>query len=282
MISQEFDIQIPNEGRHIKARLNYTPKHSSLQKLIILATGLNSHMDKKTQIDVAKSFHKAGFATLQFNFMAHGEGKNRSEGALSNVTLSSSIQDISAVWSYTKTNLSQQIDTESISVNASSYGGLITLMALEKEKIHPESIVTLAPFSLEKLKTLTITLKKNGNLRPEEISKITKLPISVNMFNDFFKNHRHAIEKKNLLGTTAIQFFIGEQDKISSLKDIQMWCQRFNREKPSNIPFINNQPADYTVYPEMAHFEIPPTTQQDIQRRSIWFIKKTLDLRYRY
>ena len=69
----EFNLPIPNEHRNIRLRFVHPAKKSkNLPQLIIIATGLYSQMDKTSQVKLAEDFQRAGFATLQFNFMALG------------------------------------------------------------------------------------------------------------------------------------------------------------------------------------------------------------------
>ena len=72
--TKDLTIEIPQEKRHIKARLGHSDNpYSSPEQLIIIAAGLHSHMDKESQKKVAQSYQQAGFATLQFKFAGHGK-----------------------------------------------------------------------------------------------------------------------------------------------------------------------------------------------------------------
>lgn len=275
---ENLKLEVPNEQRHINARLTYSKDDFKSQQLIIIATGLYSHMDKLSQLKITESYQKAGFSTLQFNFMGHGEGQNKSGGEIKNLTLSSSIKDIKTVWDYSQ-NLSN-IDTKSIAIGANSYGALISLLALEKRLISPESMVLVAPFSLDKFKPWIIPLGLISKLMPNTmISKILKLPISSLTIRDFLKYHRQAMTKKDLLGSTAVHFFVGDKDKISSPMDVKKWCHSFNDNSFSNSSFVDGVQAHCIVYEDVLHFEIPQKVQSDITKRSISFIKKTHDIK---
>ena len=281
MIKKDFSINIPNEGRVLRARLTCSQKTiAELQQLVIIATGLHSHMDKDSQRNLAETYQKAGFSTLQFNFMGHGKQQNQSDGKLEALTLSSSVDDLKAVWNYAK-SLSSLINTSNIAITANSYGALVSLLALEEKIISPESMALTAPFSLEKFKPWILPLGLIEKLLPNKVAQFLKLPISSPMLKDFLKNHTNAISKKNLLGNTAVHFFVGSKDKLSSHKDIKKWCKKFNAETPENIEFVDNIQAHYMVYEDVPHFEIPEVVWNDMKHRAIDFIKKTRLIRSR-
>ena len=275
----EFSLKVPNESRHIRLRLGLpkTPSYR-LSQLIIIATGLHSHMDKKSQLALAESYQQAGFSTLQFNFMGHGEQQNKSDGKIEDITLSSSLKDLKAVWDYSR-ELSKEIDTSHTAISANSYGALISLMALEKRTISPESMVLLAPFSPDKFKRLALPLHLLLKLMPDKVSKILKLPVSTTMLSDFLNNHTRAITRKDLLGSTAVHFFVGSEDKVSSVGDIQRWCRVFNANAPSDACFTDHTQAHCTIYPGVPHFEIPEEVRNSITAASIDFIRRTRALK---
>lgn len=274
MSKKEFDLDVPGENRHIKLRFNSPKNAKKSYPLVIIATGLYSSMNKDSQIKLAESYQKAGFSTLQFNFMGHGENKNKSEGDIKNVTLSSGIKDIKAVWDYAKT-LSNKVNTNDIVISGSSYGAVVALVALENKLISPESMVLVAPFSFEKLKSWSLPVRLLAILAPSLIAKIFKIPVHPALVQDLAKNHYNAITKKNLLGNTAVLFFVGDKDNISSGTDIKKWCQMFNENQPNNIPFVGGVQAQYKIYDNVPHFQIPANVYKDIHKRSIDFIKKT-------
>lgn len=273
----EFNLPIQNEHRNIRLRFARPAKKSkNLPQLIIIATGLYSQIDKASQVKLAEDFQNAGFATLQFNFMAHGDKKNKSDGNIEDVTISSGIQDLKAVWDYAKNNLSQKVNTNDIAIAANSYGALVSLIALENNIISPESMVLTAPFSLDTAKRWLLPLRILAKLAPHKVSTILKMPpTSPKMLQDFFNNHTNAMTKKDLLGDTAVYFFIGAADKVSSCSDIKKWCKKFNSNQPANVPFVDNIQAHYKIYEDVPHFKIPDNVGQDIRKRSIEFIKKT-------
>lgn len=280
MVVQNLKLKIPDEERHVVARLNYAENNVyKLQQLIIIATGLYSHMDKESQIKIADSYQQAGFATLQFNFMGHGENQNKSEGEIKDLTLSSSIKDIKTVWDYS-THL-QNIDTNCIAINANSYGALISLLALEKRLITPETMVLVAPYSFDKFKPWILPLSLLAKLMPDKIAQILKLPVSSPMVCDFLKHHKHSMRKKDLLGSTAVHFFVGADDKISSPRDVKKWCKTFNANTSPDIPFVDNVQAHCSIYDNVPHFEIPQPVQEDIATKSINFIRETRTIRAR-
>ncbi|MBO7483907.1 MAG: alpha/beta hydrolase [Alphaproteobacteria bacterium] len=279
MIEKNISLKVQNNHRYIRLRL-CCPNNSlnDQRQLIIIATGLYSHMDKESQIKLAESYQKAGFSTLQFNFMGHGGGHNKSDGKLKDITLSSSLEDLKAVWDYSQ-ELSGKVNINNTVITANSYGALISLMALERKFISPESMILVAPYSFDKFKPWVLPIKLISKLLPEKTTNLLRLPVSSTMVKDFLKYHTHAVAKKDLLGSTAVHFFVGSDDKISSQKNIKKWCKVFNKQTPSNIPFIDNKQAHYTVYEGVSHFDIPQSVQQDINQKAISFITKTKKIR---
>ena len=281
MIEKNISLKIQDNNRYIRLRLCSPNRDLNDQRqLIIIATGLYSHMDKESQIKVAESYQKAGFSTLQFNFMGHGKDINKSDGNLKDITLSSSLEDLKAVWDYSQ-ELSGKVDINNTVISANSYGALISLMALEKKFISPESMILVAPYSFDKFKPWVVPIKLISKLVPEKMTELLKLPVSSAMLKDFLKYHTHAMTKKGLLGSTAVHFFVGSEDKISSQKDIRKWCKVFNKQTPSHVAFVDNKQAHYIVYEGVPHFDIPPSVREDISRKAISFIRKTKKIRSR-
>jgi len=279
MIAQDFKLKVPGEERGIKARLHLQDDQAKLKQLLIIATGLYSHMDKDSQINAAKSYQKAGFSTLQFNFMGHGEQQNKSDGDVKDMTISSSIKDMTTVWKYVQSTLN--IEANHISISANSYGALISLLALEKRLITPESMVLVAPYSCDKLKSWALPLGLMVKLMPQTVIKALHLPVSPVMLKDFFRYHTKGMTKKDLLGSTAVHFFVGSADTIAPAKNVVKWSKTFNNQPLQNTPFVDDVQAHHIIYPGVKHFEIPPQTQRDILSRSIDFIEKTHQLRSR-
>lgn len=279
MRETEFSLKIPNEKRHIKLRLVH-PQHAKAQhQLVIIATGLHSHMDKESQTKLAKDYQDAGFSTLQFNFMGHGKDKNKSEGEINQITFSSGIKDLKTVWDYALT-LSDKVDTDNIAIAANSYGAIVSLMALEQNIISPESMALISPLSLDRFKRWAWMLK----LMPNLTLKLLKIPVSPSaksLIKDFYENHTKAMSKKNLLGNTGVCFFIGSDDTIAPVSDIKRWCMVFNSQMPKNVQFVDNIQADVKIYNNVPHFVIPDKVAKDMRSRSIKFIKKMRDIRSR-
>jgi len=274
MNKTDFDLKIPYESRSIRVRFAL-PKHATtkLPQLVIIATGYSSNMDRYNQLKLAKYFQNAGFATLQFNFMGHGTEKNKSDGNMQDATLTSSIKDLKSVWNYAKRHLSDKVDTKHIAIAANSYGALVSLRALEKNIIAPESMTLISPMVLDKYKPWFWILKYFVMLMPNLASKIFKAPKDFCL--DISRHHTKVISKKNLLGNTAVYFLVGEKDKIAPYKYILKWCKMFNQYQPSNVPFVDNVQARCKIYANVPHFNIPENMLTDMHKRSIEFIKKT-------
>lgn len=268
----EFSLKIPNEKRHIQLRLA-VPQRSALQnQLVIIATGLNSHMDKESQTKLAQDYQDAGFATLQFNFMGHGEKQNKSEGNIKEITFTSGINDLKTVWNYALTL------SDNIAIAANSYGAIISLMALEKNIVSPESMALISPLSIDRFKRYSWMLK----LIPNLTLKLMKIPVSPSaksLIKDFYEKHADAMTKKNLLGNTGVRFYIGSDDTIAPVSDVKRWCKIFNSQTPKNVPFVDNVQADVKVYNNVPHFTIPDDVAKDMRSRSIKFIKQMRDIR---
>ena len=279
MTQKDFILKVPDENRNLKARLCF-PQNAYLDKsqLVIIATGLHSHMDKETQTKLAKFYQKSGFVTLQFNFMAHGENKNKSDGDMRDVTLSSGIKDLKTVWDYAK-SFSDKIKPNNIVLIGNSYGALVSLIASEQNIISPETMILVAPAFPDKYKPWILPLKLMITLMPQITSKLFNL--TPNMIRDFLNNHSKLMNKENMMGKTAIKFFVGSKDKISSYSDIQKWCKIFNSQMPNDVPFVDNLQAHFKIYNGVHHFKIPEDVQNDINKSSLDFILKTHALRLR-
>ena len=276
---ENLKLKISGEQRHISTRLVRSDNIHQLQQLIIMATGLHSHMDKASQVQTAGTYSRAGFSVLQFNFMGHGKGENKSDGDIKDLTITSSIKDMKTVWDYSR--YIPGIDPKNIAISANSYGGLIALLAMEKGMIAPESMSLVAPFSFDGLKPWILPLRLILKLAPNMLPKILGFPVHPPMIRDYLEHHTRGMTKKDLLGTTAVHFFIGSEDRVSSQKDIKRWCKTFNAHTPPSTPFVDNIQAQYTVYEGVPHFKIPPVIQNDIFTKSIAFIRGTRNVRSR-
>ena len=173
------------------------------------------------------------------------------------------------------------VDANNISISANSYGALISLLALERRLIAPESMILIAPYSFDKLKPWILPLSLMVKLMPQTVIKALKLPVSSAMLQDFFLHHKKGMTKKDLLGSTAVHFFVGSDDAVSPAKSVVKWSETFNKHAPKDTPFIDDLQAHHITYPGVKHFEIPTLIQRDILSRSIDFIEKTHTIRSR-
>lgn len=273
----EFCLQIPDENRHIRLRLVQPQYADAHCQLVIILTGFRSYMDKDSQTKLADDYQNAGFSTLQFNFMGHGKEQNKSEGNIEEITLSSGIKDLKTVWNYALT-LSNKVDTKHIAIVANSYGAIVSLCALEKNIIAPESMVLTSPLMPDKFKRLSWLLK----LVPDLMLKLLKVPVdksTKSLVKDFVKNHTKMISKKNFLGNVGVRFFVGSEDKIAPVSDIERLCNIFNSQMPKGVSFVDNVQADVKIYNKVKHFNIPDDVAKDMHQCSIEFIKKMRDIR---
>lgn len=113
--------------------------------LLILMHGFCASRRRRPISSLAKSFAKAGFAVLTFDFDAHG----RSEGKFVDMTLSSEIADARAVTQYAK-GLPFVRD---IAFVGHSQGGVVAgLLAaqLENTELRPKCLVQIAPAAVLK------------------------------------------------------------------------------------------------------------------------------------
>ena len=271
MTDTDFKIYVPEDGREIASRLRF-PAGVAKPPLIIMATGLYSYMDKESQEEVAQRYLQAGFSVLQFNFMGHGYFPNKSDGDIQDITLSSSINDLTAVWNYARDRLSGDVDMERTVVHATSYGSLTALMALEQRKIAPNAMISISPYSFYKLKPWALPLSVLGHTLPDGLKRTLKLNIPVKMLDDFRKNHSNALKKKGFMGSTAISFFVGADDKISSPETVQSWTRMINYD--ADIGYLGGHQARYTIYPGVKHFVMPKEVGDNIFRESLAFIEE--------
>ena len=256
MIKENLKITIPNENRVLAAQISYDPMIQN-QQLVLMATGYNSTMRKWTQMEVACRYQEANFATLQFDFMGMGD----SDGKLRDTTLSSSITDLTSVWNYATQKLGDKADVDHIAISANSYGALIALMAYERGCIFPESMVLTAPYSFNRIKPFVLPLNLIMKVIPDKVLEMLNVPFTSKMFDDFIKNHRHALEKKNLLDGTAVLFFLGKKDPLVSLKTVKKWCDESK--------FYTPRPETYNY----GHGKLPKHVEIEIQTKAVNFIK---------
>ncbi len=100
--------------------------HSSSGPLVILCHGFRSGKDEKSITSLAGALEKSGFSTLRFDFNGHGE----SQGDFRELTVTRALQDLHAILDYART----QFPARKISLVASSLGGMVALLASQKNR----------------------------------------------------------------------------------------------------------------------------------------------------
>ena len=270
MADTNFKLYVPEGTRKIACRFRLPSVGEKRPPLMIMATGLYSYMDKESQEAVAQRYLGAGFAVLQFNFMGHGYPPYKSDGDIKDITLSSSINDLTAVWNYSR-QLSEVVNTDHTVLQATSYGALTAMMAEEQGKIAPEAMISISPYSFYKLKPWALPLSIVGHILPNEVKKALHFNIPVKLLDDFMENHPNALKKKGFMGNTAIHFFVGEDDKISSAETVKSWTNMINYD--ADIGYPGGRQAQYTIYPGVKHFYMPEEVGKDIFRTSLRFVK---------
>ena len=275
MPKEIFKLEIPKEKRKISVTLTSPPGDLSKLQWVIMLHGLYSKMDG--QEEVARTYNNAGLGTLQPIFKGHGEGENKSDGELQNVTLSSGISDLKTTYDYATQKLS--IPERNLVIGANSYGALVALLAMNQRLISPESMILVAPFSLNRFRPwiplLRFIKKIPGGL--DFLSK--KVKISPALISDYLQNHTHPF-RKDLFGSTAVHFFVGANDRhISDPNWICRFCETNNKNSPTNVPFVDGTQAHCTIYPGLGHGRMPKKESEISMKESIAFIKATHALR---
>jgi len=136
--------------------------------LLVLMHGFCASRRRRPISSLAKTFAKAGFAVLTFDFDAHG----RSEGKFIDMTLSSEIADARAVAEYAKA----LPFVRKIAFVGHSQGGVIAgLLAgeLENTPLRPDCLVQLAPAAVLKDDALAgrcMNAKYDASNPPEYVS----------------------------------------------------------------------------------------------------------------
>ena len=271
MADTDFKLYVPEDARKIACRFRLPSVGENRPPLMIMATGLYSYMDKESQEAVAQRYLGAGFAVLQFNFMGHGYPPYKSDGDIKDITLSSSIDDLTTVWNYSR-QLSGIVDTNHTVIQATSYGALTAMMAEEQGKIAPEAMISISPYSFYKLKPWALPLSVVGHALPNGLKRALHFNIPLKLLDDFRENHPNALKKKGFMGNTAIYFFVGEDDKISSAETVKSWTNMINND--ADIGYPGGRQAHYTIYPGVKHFYMPPEVGEDIFQESLRFLKK--------
>ncbi len=277
----DFKIKIPDKKRRIYARWTYDEskvKEGIKQPLVVFCTGFNSNIEKNSHTNLVHFFNQQGFSTLQFNFCGHGKGVFKSDGSLNEVTLTTGIEDLTAVWNYTRNHLSATTDIEHMFIHANSYGALVSLLAVESGKIQPQSMVLVSPFSFDKFRPYILPISMISKIFPNFVHKVTGLPISDAMVQDIQKNHRHFLENINL-GKTPVYFFIGSDDPVADPKTIEKWWNIINKTQKNSSDFIGGWQAHLGIYRGAKHFILPKGVQRDINRRSLEYFNGYRNLR---
>ena len=150
MHTTNFKLKVPQENRKIAVKITVPNADLSQLQWILMLHGLYSHMDTPGQVQTAHTYHTEGFPTVQFNFHGHGEGKNKSDGQIQEASLSSGIKDLKTAYDYAIQDL--KIPESNLVIGANSYGALASLLALEQRLISPESMILVAPLSLDKFR----------------------------------------------------------------------------------------------------------------------------------
>lgn len=284
------EIFVPEEKRYIKAQFS-CPHGSRLPQLIIMLHGLYSCMEKSSQMALARTYQDAGYATLRANFMGHGE-RHKSEGNIENTNITSNLYDVKALWNYAQKDLAEWIDPSNIAISASSYGALVSLIALEKKIISPESMVLMAPFWLDAYqKPALLPASLLAKLMPRSVLDALLTPVLQKVFpelearhvhpaliSDFLKHHTRSLKRPELLSnTSAIALMCGTKDWVSPISQAEKFRDRVNRQNAKG-PFIDNQQVK--LYPlEIEHDNIPPEDSNKRNQLAVQFIQRTRALR---
>ena len=284
------EIFVPEEDRTIEAEFSCRPSQR-LRQLIIMLHGLNSSMEEASQMALARTYQDAGFATLRANFMGHGE-RYKSQGKIEDTNITSNLYDVKALWKYAQEHLLARIDPSSVAISASSYGALVSLIALEKKIISPESMVLMAPFWLDAYQKPTLLpVSLLAKLMPRSVLDALLTPVLKKAFpelgergvhpalvSDFFKHHMHALKRPELLrNTSAIALMCGTNDTVSPIGQAQSFRDRVNQQK-AHGPFIDDQQVKlYSL--QAGHDNMPSKVFSKRNQLAVQFIQKTRALR---
>ena len=269
MKEEIFDIVCNNQQRILKARLCYFDQDK--RPLIIMAAGLHSFYTKPSQKNIARWCRTQGFATLQFNYMGHGSDENKSDGDLKNVTISTGVDDIVAVYRYAKNNLSDRIDTRHIFINANSYGAFCAWRALDCHKdFCPTAMAFVGPYDP---KAWMKKLQPFANFAPTLFEKIAKpFKLTAANINDFCANHTEAMQiQPKSLGNIPLLCIGGKNDHISNAQKCQQLANQFSED----LQFPFGRQTNAKIVPG-GHFNTPPSLQMAINMQICTFFYRTL------
>lgn len=136
--AKEYQVSGPQGGISMKLALpNKFNTAIDSCHMVILMHGIFSSKDYPPMPQIARSLAKEGIASIRFDFGGHGG----SEGQMINMTIAKELSDALAIWDYA----ASLPYVTGISLLGHSQGGVIASMTAGDERVHPESLILLAP-----------------------------------------------------------------------------------------------------------------------------------------
>ena len=112
---------------------------------VITLHGLESSKDSGKWPTIASRLYAEGYACLRFNFRGCGEGPERSEGKLEDVSLTGRIKDYRSALQFLQDT--GRVNVHRLGVIGSSFGGMVAVAAQDKQI---KAMVTLStPYKIE-------------------------------------------------------------------------------------------------------------------------------------
>jgi len=181
-----------NKGQTLRGDL-YVPdkKYKLKYPSIIVCHGLGANKDMQNKVDLAEALFKEGFLVLKFDF--HGHGK--SEGELSEITLTQEIDDakaaIEALYDL------PQVDKKKLGLVGHSLGGAVTI-AVAATDSRIKSAVSIAGV-IDMVRPLNCYVGTQKVRKWKELNDLEAEPgkhLKYSFLEDFNKHHMLNYAKK--------------------------------------------------------------------------------------
>ena len=174
---------------------------------VITLHGLESSKDSGKWPTIASRLYDEGYACLRFNFRGCGEGPERSEGRLEDVSLTGRIKDYSAALQFLQDT--GRVNMHRLGVIGSSFGGMVAVAAHDKRV---KAMVTLStPYKITPVDKPQI---------PKEVNYVEP-PSGRGLKKQFYEDLRKYDLLKAIRSAPPILILHGSSDEVVLLEHSQ-------------------------------------------------------------
>lgn len=225
--AKEYKVYGPQGGISMKLALpDKFDTASDSCHLVILMHGIFSSKDYPLMPQIAKALAKEGIASIRFDFGGHGG----SEGQMINMTIAKELSDALAIWEYA----ASLPYVTGISLLGHSQGGVIASMTAGNGRVHPETLILLAPGAVIKEAT------QGGHFFGNSFDPANP-PEYIKCFNHFKLGRDYLVQTQELdiYGVSAnyqgpVCIIHGSQDGI-----VPLWCsEKYNEVYEDSIMHV--------------------------------------------